>query len=96
MAALTIGSDFGAPKIDSVTVSTISPSISHEVIGPDAMIWIFFHFHQEEISYNSLRVHHVPRWCKILIVGEAVHVWVSEYVGTPCTSSYFFVEIKFP
>ena len=44
-------------KIKSDTVSTVSPSISHEVMGPDAMIFIFwmlsfkpnfhspFHFH---------------------------------------------------
>ena len=29
------------PKIKSDTVSTVSPSISHEVKGPDAMIFIF-------------------------------------------------------
>ena len=29
------------PKIKSDTVSTLSPSISHEVMGPDAMIFIF-------------------------------------------------------
>ena len=29
------------PKIKSDTVSTISPSISHEVMGPDAMILVF-------------------------------------------------------
>jgi len=46
-------------KIKSDTVSTVSPSICHEVMGPDAMIFIFwmlsfkptfsllFHFHQE-------------------------------------------------
>ena len=47
-------------KIKSVTVSTVSPSICHKVMGPDAMILIFwmlrlsqlfftllFHFHQE-------------------------------------------------
>ena len=28
-------------KIKSATVSTVSPSISHEVMGPDAMIFIF-------------------------------------------------------
>ena len=28
-------------KIKSVTVSTVSPSICHEVIGPDAMILVF-------------------------------------------------------
>ena len=29
------------PKIKSVTVSTVSPSICHEVIGLDAMILVF-------------------------------------------------------
>ena len=38
------------PKIKSATVSTVSPSICHEVMGPDAMILVFwmlsqlFHF----------------------------------------------------
>ena len=36
MAAITIYSDFGAQKIKSATVS---PSISYEVMGPDA-IWL--------------------------------------------------------
>jgi len=30
------------PKIKSATVSTVSPSISHEVTGPDAMIFVFW------------------------------------------------------
>uniref|UniRef100_A0AC11CXH2 Uncharacterized protein n=1 Tax=Ovis aries TaxID=9940 RepID=A0AC11CXH2_SHEEP len=29
------------PKIKSDTVSTVSPSISHEMMGPDAMIFVF-------------------------------------------------------
>ena len=29
------------PKIKSVTVSTVSPSIYHEMVGPDAMILVF-------------------------------------------------------
>ena len=29
------------PKIKSVTVSIVSPSVCHEVIGPDAMILVF-------------------------------------------------------
>ena len=29
------------PKIKSDTVSTVSPSISQEVMGPDAMIFVF-------------------------------------------------------
>ena len=38
MAAITIYSDFGAQNIKSDTVSTVSPSISHELMGSDAMI----------------------------------------------------------
>ena len=30
-----------SPKIQSATVSTVSPSISHEVIGLDAIILVF-------------------------------------------------------
>ena len=30
------------PKIKSDTVSTVPPSISHEVMGPDAMIFVFW------------------------------------------------------
>ena len=49
------------PKIKSATVSTVSPSICHEVMGPDAIILVFwmlnfkptfslsFHFHQEAL-----------------------------------------------
>ena len=29
------------PKIKCDTVSTVSPSISHDVMGPDAMIFVF-------------------------------------------------------
>ena len=55
-------------KIKSDTVSTVSPSISHEVMGPDAMIFVFwtlsqlftllFHFHQEAFSssLSAIRV----------------------------------------
>ena len=31
-----------SPQIMSVTVSTVSPSICHEVMGPDAMILVFW------------------------------------------------------
>ena len=42
MAALTIYSDFGAQKIKSVTVSIVSPSICHKVMGSNTMILICF------------------------------------------------------
>ena len=41
MVAVTMCSDFEAPKIKSATVSTVSSSICHEVMGPDAMISVF-------------------------------------------------------
>ena len=40
MAEVTISSDFGAKEIKSVTVSIVSPSICHEVMGLDAMILV--------------------------------------------------------
>ena len=42
MAAVTICSDFGAPQKKSLTVSTVTPSICNEVMGPDAMILVFW------------------------------------------------------
>ena len=42
MSAVIICSDFGAQKIKSDTLSTVWPSISHEVMGPDAMIFVFW------------------------------------------------------
>ena len=33
--------DLEPPKIKSATVSTVSPSICHKVMGPDAMILVF-------------------------------------------------------
>ena len=41
MVAITIYSDFGTPKIKSVTVSIVSLSIYHEVMELDAMILVF-------------------------------------------------------
>ena len=43
MASVTICSDFGA-QIESATISTVSPSICHAVMGLDAMIFLFWMF----------------------------------------------------
>ena len=43
MAAVTIQSDFRAPK-EEVTTSNFSPSICHDVMGSDAMILAFLMF----------------------------------------------------
>jgi len=42
MAAVTICSDFGVPKNKVWHYFHFSPSICHEVIGPDAMILVFW------------------------------------------------------
>ena len=44
MAAVTICSDFGAKKMESITVSIASPSTCHEVMGLDAVIVVFFEY----------------------------------------------------
>ena len=50
MAAVTTCSDFGAQqKVKSLTVSIVSPSIWHEVMGPDAI--------SSECSVPSLLFH---------------------------------------
>ena len=64
MAAVTTCSDFGAQKIKSATVSTISPSICHKVMGLDLrchdlsflnveleanFFTLLFHFHLEAV-----------------------------------------------
>ena len=41
MAVVTASSDFGVQKVKSVTVSFVSPSIFHEVMGPDDPIHFF-------------------------------------------------------
>ena len=41
MAAVTIYSDFGAPQNKIYTVPIVSPSICHEVMALDAMIFVF-------------------------------------------------------
>ena len=66
MATVTICSDFVAQEnkcLTISTVSTLSPSIFHEMVGPDAMIFVLlmlsfkptfstllFHFHQEALE----------------------------------------------
>ena len=49
MAAVTIHSDFGAQKNEVWHCFRVSPSISHEVMGPDAMILIFW-----MLSFNQI------------------------------------------
>ena len=75
------------PKIKSDTVSTVSPSISHEVIGPDATIFVFwmlslkptfslssFTFIKWLFSFSSLSAIRVvsPAYLRLLIFLPAI------------------------
>ena len=42
------------PKIKSVTVSIVSPSICHEVMGPDAMIFVFWMLSFKPVFHSPL------------------------------------------
>ena len=91
MAAITIRSDFGAPQnIKSATVSTVSPSICHEVIRPDAMILIFlmlsfkpafftllFHFHQAALQFFFAFCHKGVVVCMFLLISELISGLIS-------------------
>ena len=53
MAAITICSDFGAPKIKSDTASTVSPSISHEVSLIEKRVYAVFDSEQGHICRRT-------------------------------------------
>ena len=53
MAAVTFYSDFGAQE-DTVTVSIVSLSICHEVMGLDAMIFIFRMLSLSQLFHSPL------------------------------------------
>ena len=82
MDAITICSDFGASqKIKSDTVSTVSPSISHEVMGPDAMIFVFWMLSFKPTFYWNLNNN-----CVLTVPGETF---------LPLTSDYQFLVSEF-
>ena len=94
MAAITICSDFGAPKIKSLIVFIDSPSICHEVMGPDAMILVFwmlsfkptfstllFNFHQEDLWFFVF----CHRIC-VICISEIIDTFLGN-VDYSCASS---------
>ena len=82
----TIHSDLGAQNIKSDTVSTVSPSISHEVMGPDAMILVFWiptsnSIHSTEFQFLSADVTS-ESWMGFLKKKERKNSVWSLYVGS--------------
>ena len=79
-----------AKKIKSVTASTVSLSICHEVMGPDAMILVFWMLSSKSVfslssftlikklcSSSSLST---LEWCLLLIWGSLVHAYSLSHV----------------
>ena len=60
MASVIICSDFKAQERKSVTISTFSPSVYYEVMGPDAMIWGFPGSDGKEFACNSEDLGSIP------------------------------------
>ena len=82
------------PKTKSATVSTVSPSICHEVMEPDAMILVFWCwalsqlFHSPVLlsSRGSLVLHFLPYgWCHLHIWG--LLIFLPAILIPPCASS---------
>ena len=87
--------------MNSVTVSIVSPSISHEVMGPDAMILVFWmlsfkplfftllvHFHQEALEWHWSNFEEIS-----LIQGQRNP---SKMVGTGAEHSPFYLCLFSP
>ena len=74
-------------KIKSVTVSIVSPSIYHEVMGLDVMIFIFWMLSLSQLFHSPLSLsstgslvslHFVPKgWCHLHIWGYWYFFWQS-------------------
>ena len=69
-------------KIKSVTVSTVSPSICHEVMGPDAMILVFWCWVLSQLSHSplsfssrgSLALLHFCCKCGVICTSEVIDI----------------------
>ena len=77
MVAVTICSDFGAPQNKSATVSTVSPSISHEVMGPDVMILVFWMF---KLTFSLLSFTIIKRLIVFAFCHKGGVICISEVV----------------
>ena len=86
------------PKINSDTVSTVSPYISHEVMEPDAMIFVFwvlsfkptfslsyFTFIKRLFSFSSL--------CAIRVVSSAYLRLTADYSAFICLSGSLYNQL---
>ena len=90
MAAVTICSDFRAPpQIKSFTGSIVSPSICHEVMGPIAMILVFWMsiiiLECLLILFEYYYYFHFFNWRKIAIQCHVTFCCATPSVSYTCT-----------
>ena len=80
MDAVTIYSDFGAPpQIKSLTVSIVSPSIRHEVMGLDAMIFVFWMLNFKpafSLSFNFIKKLFSSSSLSTIRVVSSAYLWL--------------------
>ena len=71
------------PKIKLVTVSTVFPSICHEVIGPDAVILVFWMLSLSQLFHSPLSLSRgslVPL-CFLPLKWYLLHIWSCWYIS---------------
>ena len=66
------------PKVKSLTVSIISPSICHEVMGPDAMILVFWMLSLSQLFHSPLSIS--SRGSLVLLHFTAISVMSPAYL----------------
>ena len=77
MAAVTVCSDFGAQENSLVTVSIVSPTLCHEVMGLDPMILVFwmilsFWMIQNNTKWNKPGIKRQILWNHLYAVPKGV------------------------
>ena len=103
MAAVTICSDFGVPQ-NKVWHCFQPPSISHEVMGPDAMILVFWMVSFKPTfslsSFTFIKKHHLCPWVNdfsCIICFHAVLLATTqsnELLTMPCVCLWSFLHVS--
>ena len=72
------------PKITSLTVSIVSPSVCHEVMGPDAMILVFWMLNFKPAFHSPLSLSSVQ--FSHSVVSDSLRPHESQHARPPCPS----------
>ena len=98
MAAVTISSDFGAQENKSVTVSIVSPSIYHEVMGLDAMILVFWMLSFNPMNSLNMVYYYLffPTVNSAFVLSHFSRVWVFVTLWTVALQAPLSLEFSIP